>query len=324
MKQCETIGRKYERDIDLLLAEEFMVSQNFAAWFLGKTRFAGVQAEPVDVFVSKADSTGESDLVVIYEEVATSQRFAIHIEDKIDAPLQPDQVDRYRQRANGEIDQGHYGEFEIVLCAPQFYKDSQPGARAFDRYVSYGDIADFIAANDSSPRGQYRSRFLASATSRRTNSWKKVDDEKTNLFWAEIYRIASREFPILEMKEPNFTKDSTWINFRPADMPTMPRRIYISFKGSLGYMDLTFTRCVSYQFEKRIRSLLDCDGLMTVHQTGQSSAIRLKVDSISILEPLGESMVKIRAAFSACEKLITFYRNHRDELMQGAALCVLA
>jgi hypothetical protein len=60
------IGRKYERDIDLLLAEEFMVSPEFAAWFLEKTKFAGIQATVVDVSVSKTDYTGESDLVILY------------------------------------------------------------------------------------------------------------------------------------------------------------------------------------------------------------------------------------------------------------------
>jgi hypothetical protein len=38
------VDRKYERDIDLLLAEEFAVSDTFATWFLNQTRFAGKRA----------------------------------------------------------------------------------------------------------------------------------------------------------------------------------------------------------------------------------------------------------------------------------------
>ena len=316
---CALRFRKYERDIDLLLAEEFVVSKEFAAWFLEKTKFAGIQAVMEDVSVSKSDSTGESDLVVIYKQEANSGRFAIHIEDKIDAPLQPEQEARYRQRAESDVSHGAYDDFEIVLCAPEFYRANQPKAVGFDRFVSYEHMAHFIVSNDPSPRGQYRSNFLLTSTSPRINNWKKVDDEQTNSFWTEAYKMASREFPILEMKEPSLTKGATWINFRPMDMPTMPRRIYVSFKGDRGYMDLTFSNCVANEFERRIRDILAPN--MTVHQTANSAAIRLAVNAFTVSEPLEISMAKVREAFSACETLINFYRNHRVNLMGALAVC---
>ena len=60
----------YERDIDLLLAEELVVSPTFADWFITKTCFADRAATVVDVFVSRSDATGESDLVAVFEEAA--------------------------------------------------------------------------------------------------------------------------------------------------------------------------------------------------------------------------------------------------------------
>lgn len=315
------IGRKYERDIDLLLAEEFKVSPEFATWFLGKTKFAGRQASVVDVSVSKSDYTGESDLVVIYTDSSSTARYAIHIEDKIDAPLQPQQEQRYRQRAEYEMSQGDYGDYDLVLCSPTFYLKNPPDAGRFDTYVSYEEIAEFIANSDPSPRGQYRSHFVATSTSTKINSWKKVDDEVTNRFWQDAYKIASHEFPILEMKEPNLTKGSNWINFCPHDMPTMPRRVYISFKGERGYMDLTLERCIAHKFDEQIQLLLGPD--MTVHQTGQSAAIRLQVRGFSVAEPLEDNEPKVREAFGACAKLIQFYRTHREVLDAAAAACVI-
>jgi hypothetical protein len=62
-----SIERKYERDIDLLLAEEFAVSPQFAEWFVQRTKkFVDTEARVHDVYVSKADNTGESDLVVVF------------------------------------------------------------------------------------------------------------------------------------------------------------------------------------------------------------------------------------------------------------------
>ena len=315
------IGRKYERDIDLLLAEEFMVSPEFAAWFLEKTKFAGIQATVVDVSVSKTDYTGESDLVILYEDTSGQARYAIHVENKIDAPLQPEQEQRYRQRAEYEISQGEYLDYDLVLCTPTFYRMNQACALSFDLCVFYEEIAEFIDSSDPSPRGKYRSNFVATSTSKKVNSWKKVEDQVTNRFWEEAYNIASHEFPILEMKTPNLTKDSTWINLRPHDMPKMPCRVSIFFKGDRGYMDLTLDRCVAHKIEEHIRLLLESD--MTVHQTCKSASIRLNVSGFSVSEPLETSLPKVREAFDACPRLIKFYRTNRQALDLAAGACIL-
>ena len=49
------MDRKYERDIDLLLAEEFKVSPEFAAWFVEQTKLKGESAKVVEVAVSRSD-----------------------------------------------------------------------------------------------------------------------------------------------------------------------------------------------------------------------------------------------------------------------------
>jgi hypothetical protein len=130
-----SVVRKYERDIDLLLAEEFFVSPAFATWFLNKTNsFNDVSAQVVDVFVSRSDTTGESDLVVIFEKQDSGNRFALHIEDKIDAPLQPEQEARYRLRAEAEMLRKLYCAFEVILCSPEAYAATRSEASKFDAF----------------------------------------------------------------------------------------------------------------------------------------------------------------------------------------------
>jgi hypothetical protein len=85
------VQRKYERDIDLLLAEEFSISPAFANWFLKHTsNIDHTNATVADVAVSASDAAGESDLVIIYN-VAGGRTFALLIEDKIDAGFQKNQ-----------------------------------------------------------------------------------------------------------------------------------------------------------------------------------------------------------------------------------------
>src|SRR6266446_6305035 len=88
-----------ERDIDLLLLEEFHVSDEFRSWFVNQvlpdsltnTSFEGAWHSVTQ------PRLGESDLLVIVAG-STGGRMALLIENKIDAPPQPEQGARYRER----------------------------------------------------------------------------------------------------------------------------------------------------------------------------------------------------------------------------------
>lgn len=310
------VDRKYERDVDLLLAEEIVVSPPFAKWLKCQTSFADREAEIVDVFVSRSDATGELDVVAIFEESNAAQRFALLIEDKIDAPLQPDQEYRYRLRAQREIDRGDYQAYEVILCAPSAYAAAHPQTAGFDRIISYEAIAAFLRDIDPTPRGQYRSNFIATATMRNANTWTRVSDEVTNSFWDAAYRMGTAEFLILELKPLNLTKNSTWITIRPRDLPTTPQWTYVSLKGDRGYIDLTFTGSSAAAFFEDVSALLEPG--MSIHQTGKSAAIRIEVEGFKTHEPLPTGIPKVRQAFAAAANLISFYRNHRLRLDQAA------
>jgi hypothetical protein len=270
----------------------------------------------LDVFVSKTDVEGESDLVVLLEDDLSHERFALLIEDKISAPFQPDQELRYRNRGKSAVVSGEFAKFEVILCAPRFYFDNQPKSELFDAFVSYEQIAAFMRENDQTPRGEYRASFIETAAVRSVNAWVKVEDDQTRDFWNMAYRIASDEFKILEMKKPDLTKGATWINFRPHDLPTKPKRTYINLKGGRGQVDLTFSRTNAAEFDARVRSLLEPE--MSILQTSESAAIRIETDAFMVTDSLDIGAAKVRAAFAASERLIRFYRKHRDELDRAA------
>lgn len=309
------VERKYERDIDLVLAEEFSVNPQFAAWMSAKTGLRDSDAQVVDVFVSKSDDLGESDLIVLYEQ-AHGARFALMIEDKIDAPLQPNQAQRYRLRAEREMQVGFCTKFEVWLVAPAYYLSRCTTSSDFDGSISLEEMAAFLLRGEPSTRLQYRAAFLETAAVRRSNNWVRREDVPTNEFWEAAYQLASRKFPILEMKPLNVTKDSTWINFRPADLPTQPRRIYISVKGDRGQMDLTFSNVQAHRFADMVGRILETG--MTVHQTQASTAIRLEVEGFKIGDGLDFALPRVEKAFEASQRLIRFYREHRAILDAAA------
>jgi hypothetical protein len=313
------VQRKFERDIDLMLAEEFMVSSEFCISFLRRTRFKNTASRVVDVFVSKSEQMGESDLVVLFEE-ATGRRFALLIEDKINAPFQPDQALRYRNRGQAAVDRGEIADFAIVLCCPKAYFEAQPKSGLFDHFISYEDIAGFLGA-ESQERLNYRAEFIRTAAVRSINTWAKTDDQATTDFWEAVYQMASREFPILEMKRIDPTKGMTWLTLRPRDLPTKPKSVSILIKGDRGYVDLSFGATQVEEFGARVGLLLEED--MTVHQTGKSTVIRIETKPFVIDHGIESGLPILRSVFVASERLIRFYRMHRSSLDAAAQAAVL-
>ena len=305
------VERKYERDVDLLLAEELAVNAAFSDWLRRKTCFSGDDGRLTDVFVSKADNLGESDLVAIFTREDGSA-YAILIEDKIDAPLQPNQAARYRLRAERQIKLNAFGSYTVMLCAPDFYLRNSSRSDEFDVAISFEEVAAFFRANSDSPRNNYRAAFLETAGTRRTNNWVREIDAATETFWSGALELAAREFLMLEMKQLKVTKGSSWINFRPKDMPTMPHRIYVSVKGDRGHMDLTFSGAGAHRFHGLVSHLLE--RRMTVHQTGKSAAIRIQVSGFNPVETFERQVSTVRSAFEACADLIRFYRENRSVL----------
>jgi hypothetical protein len=314
------LPRFYERDMDILLAEEFRVSPAFSNWFLSATSCATCrEGKVLEVAVSKSDNLGESDLVVLFESIDIKSRFALFIEDKIDAPLQPEQLARYRKRADIGLQRGMYSHFHVVLCSPKTYPETHKDAEGFDAYVSYESIASFLRENDpTNTRNLYRAGVIANVARKTgTSGWVKETDAQTDSFWQAAYAIAGREFPDLEMKDPKFARGQTWLIFRPHEMPTLPRIIAVNLKADRGLADLTFSGILCRLFTPLVLPLLEND--MTTHQTGKSAVIRLNIPSFGISDFDSEAEERVRAAFKACTRLIRFYLKNRLALDSAAS-----
>ena len=93
--------------------------------------------------------------------------------------------------------------------------------------------------------------------------------------------------------------------------------IYVNLKGDRGYVDLTFETYQSYKFVPLVSKLLEPG--MTTHQTGKSSAIRLEMDGFNVPEGWVGAEPRVRAAFEAASRLISFFRQHRQALISASA-----
>lgn len=116
------IDTTLERDIDLLIIEEFVSDTEFAKIFLEAVGIAsGCSVE--EAVNSKTDAGfGESDIVFILN--INGKRHALHIEDKIDAIAMPDQSGRYDYRAEKDIAAGEYDSLKKISVMPPMQRSA--------------------------------------------------------------------------------------------------------------------------------------------------------------------------------------------------------
>jgi len=143
-----------ELELDNLFWKAISTNQAFQSWFLQRTKFAPQTLDLVTDEkwhqrwyrdpITKKDS--ETDILLIFKDSKTSNRYAIHIENKpshrIWEPLQPE---NYPKRADDRKDKWQYVDYQLVLIAPlAFLKKSSHEIKYFDIAISYEDIGDFI------------------------------------------------------------------------------------------------------------------------------------------------------------------------------------
>jgi hypothetical protein len=254
---------------------------------------------------------------VVFERTESDKpkQFAVLIEDKINAPLQPEQIERYRSRAKDACKDGQYEGCHVVLCAPKDYGKIHPESQKFDAFVSYEEIADYLMTrSDGNLRDRYRADFLNQKTPLpRLSPVKQIPDPDANAFWNTVYKMATSDFRELEMKEPKVAKGRTWASFRSQRMPP---GVSVGLMVEKGFVDLTFANVLSRNFQTQIVSLLE-DG-MEVHQKGLATVIRLHVEILKIPDVGQGTKAKIRTALAACVRMIRFYQAHQEEMDRTA------
>ncbi len=229
----------HERDIDLLLMEEMYSSVEFQVWLANQVfqtdattavEFQGAWHSVID------PALGESDLIFIDMVGGDSQR-AILMENKIDAPPQPDQAGRYRQRGEKGIEEGVWQEYRTLLVAPQQYLDSTANANQYDVQLSYEQIRDwFDSLVLSNSRMEYKSRLLNEAIEQNRRGYQPVPNEASTSFWHQYWAFVQTHYPALEMKKPGVVpRFSDWPVFRNQKLG---RGNKIVHKLYLGLVDL--------------------------------------------------------------------------------------
>jgi hypothetical protein len=224
---------------------------------------------------------GETDVLVIVR--LGGESVAVMIEDKIGAPMQPDQCERYHLRGRILCEDGAVNRYKTVLCAPEGYlvgvpKD-QPGVprdKRWDDRVSFEQIVQSVEGA-AYPGWEWRHAILLAACSRQARA-READNRANRAFDPVVVRLkrAYREFvqaryPQLQAS-PQEGRDREYY-IKAAGLPSGIRFKHAFFRGEVS---LIFEKAWIPTAERHLQQNLP-EGAWTV-QHGSEFHVRMPVE----------------------------------------------
>jgi hypothetical protein len=270
------INRISERDVDLLIIEEFAASKMFAALFL--QRLSIDEYEIVSISHSVMHSyLGESDISIVLQ--VGNQRLAVLIENKISAIAMPQQYQRYVERGQEGVRKGEYDRFEVFITAPNKYLSSNQEAQKYPYSVSYEFMLEYFSANDDA-RSQIKATLLEQAIERAKVPYQVIPNESVTMFWNQYIDYVKQHFYDLAINDEKKERGSksSWPIFTTTD-----KRVKIRHKADRGIIDLEFSDLANrhQQLKPYIETYLPKG--FTIGTTGKSLVIRTRVPELDFM-----------------------------------------
>lgn len=287
-----------ERDIDLLLIEQLHVSDEFAAKFNARIGLSGASVSTVRHSVYREH--GETDVLLIV--AIAGQRVAVMIEDKIGAPMQPEQCERYHLRGRALCEQGEVDRYTTVLFAPEGYLSGVDQAKPWDFRVSFEEVRELITAT-AFPGWEWKQAVLTAAAGKQTRA-READNRSNKAFDSIIaplkqaYRaFVLARFPTLRASKQEGRDREYYLG--AAGLPAGIRFKHAFFRGEV---NLIFERAWAVQAESALTGQLP-DGYWAV-QHGSEYHIRGAVEVMDPSLPFEQQEETVAAALAEVMSLL--------------------
>jgi len=278
-----------EKDIDLLLLEEFMSSQKFKELFLNRSKFKELNLDYIEAKRSVTDSTGESDLEISFKD-ENNQVFILMLENKVNANFQKNQLERYIQRGKNYINNNKVVDFETILVAPKSFHNNE--TKGFDFRINYEELVEYFTNNTNiGMRSEYKILLLNSAIEKSTSGYQMEADASVTNFWKAYWKISLVQAKELYMDEPTFKpSSSSFIYFRNINLP---KEIDLVHKLTHGYFDLQFKNMGEKLNIMRDKYSNSLNSNMKIVKAGKSASIRVEVPKLSLADSLENQKGKV-------------------------------
>lgn len=291
MVQCDFASIR-ERDMDVLFAETFAADPVFLPYVLEKAGLPSAGMQVVKVELSRQDEDGESDITVTISDGA--KRIGLLIEDKISAPAQPRQLERYEIRGQKQVGQD-FDEFIILIFCPDKYRESNGEAKKYPYHVSYEFVRDYYVKL-TDPLSRLRCQQIEQAIEQAAKTSQVILNEKAISFFNQYHKFVDKEFHDLKMRTKT-TSNGYWQRFG-----TKLGGSYIMHKTNKAVVDFTFLNATRSDLEN-IQKLLSRIGINNVEVVSfdRTVALSIKVPEIKYTEDYSAQESNLRECLDAVQ-----------------------
>jgi hypothetical protein len=301
------INKFVERDVDMFLAEELRVNSAFGKWIMERFDESTHLIFPAaHVNVSVVEDGSEADVVATFR-TKSNRDHRLYVENKIDARLMPNQLERYLRRAEGDQRRELISGFSILFFTPSAYLETKLPTGV--RQMSFEEAAQELASHEDL-RSRYRASLLMRALPIRTLAARDVHVGVTDPYikdwWDQVYAMLDREFPGFFVHKTRYPRS---VYFAP-ETPGQGRYLRLDFKGHKGEIDLAFKGIPAAALRLQVSSMDGLPGQIVVN--GKSSAIQMAgLAPFVISDGFEIIQTKVFAAYQAAHTLLSFWQRNR-------------
>ena len=289
-----TLDTTLERDMDLLIMEEFISDPEFAQIFLNAVGISKNYTLKEAIHSLRDADLGESDIVLILQ--IDNKRHAIHIEDKIDALAMPDQRKRYSLRAEKDIADGLYDTYSVLIVAPEKYLSVNKEAKKYEYQVKYEQLHNHFSRK-SDLRSQYKLALIDRAIYVQKVGYQYEANPGVVNFCAAMDAYQKEHYPALPIGT-----QAWWRGYK-----TLISTATIVYKANKGFCDLQFSKCTREELLAKVKDFLS--DRMTVEKTGKSASVRIRVPPVWFEKQFAEKTSEVDEALAAMVELYELSRT---------------
>jgi hypothetical protein len=279
--------------------EEFHVSEEFVEWFCCQVGLmSGVLFNGAWHSVSNTD--GETDLLLRVK--VDNRRVGVLIENKINAPEQDKQDQRYHLRGTRSQRDGKFDEFVTCICAPQVYLDGLVVDSLYQHRVSYEAIAGWFAKLDG-PHHAWRYRIMQEAIEQGRRGYKMIVNSTISEFHMAYWEYLQRRHPNILMNKPTPKgSKSNWILMKGSDFP---KTVMLRHKLDQRVVELGFG-------DRKVSELLavrnDWPHDIVPVQKGGKASLSIRVPEIDMTKSISAQEDRLEQVFAAVYRLLPYSR----------------
>lgn len=285
-----------ERDIDLLLMEEFHVSEGFVRWFAEQVGEEG--AIPDGAWHSLSDTDGETDLLLRVR--CGHERIGILIENKVGAPEQNEQAERYHLRGIRSREAGRFDRYVTVMCAPSRYLSGMSSDSVYQFRVPYEVIAEWFAGA-SDKRSQWRHEIMREAIEQGRRGYTMAVNEANSRFHLDYWTHLTRNHPQLHMAKPGYKgSKSSWIIMK---CNAFPKGVKLHHKIDQQTVEIGFERTL---IDEILSIQPTWPDEIRVMQKGKTASLVMDAPRIDMSLPFGEQVEAMEEALRLAQRLAEY------------------